>query len=70
MSRKAFIDPELGYPNVYALRAHNRLLADAYYLARFAQLGHSVAASMTCERYGHDARGGMCDRCGLGTGVR
>lgn len=49
--------------NEYARRAHVRMLADAFYLARWRKRGHEVAAAETCARYGHDVRAGMCDRC-------
>lgn len=64
--RKAgFRDPNGAFVE-YARRAHNRLLADAFYLFRQRTVGHAQAAQMTCAKYGHDARAGRCDRCGLG----
>lgn len=62
------VDIETGYPNIYAQRVKKRLVADAHYLLLQARVGHSKAAEETCEEYGHDARGGMCERCGARLG--
>lgn len=57
-----FSDEE-GY-QPYAHRAHLRFKALAFYLWRFACDGHEAAALATCDRYGHEVRGGRCERCG------
>lgn len=62
------IDLETGYPNVYAQRTKKRLAADAHYLLLQAKVGHAKAAEETCEKFGHDARAGLCERCGARLG--
>jgi len=51
--------------NAYALKAWRRAAADVFYLRRWHELGHAEAARLTCERFDHDVRGGLCERCGL-----
>lgn len=62
------VDIETGYPNIYAQRIKKRLTADAHYLLLQAKVGHPKAAEATCEEYGHDARAGLCERCGARLG--
>jgi hypothetical protein len=52
-----------GTPNGYAAKAHSRALADLFYLARWRTLGAVEAGRLTCDRFGHDARGRVCERC-------
>jgi hypothetical protein len=59
-----FIDRETGQLNEYARRAHLRVLADVLYLSRWRDMGAAAAGEFVCARYGHDARGGRCERCG------
>lgn len=49
----------------YAHRAYLRFRALAHYFFWFSRIGHAGAAVKTCERFGHEARGGRCERCGL-----
>lgn len=58
-----FSDDESYSP--YAHRAHLRWRALAFYLWMFAVYGHAKAAAVTCEKYGHESRGGRCERCGI-----
>jgi hypothetical protein len=37
-----------------------------YFAQRVAGLALPVAATITCENWGHDAPRGLCQRCGLG----
>lgn len=53
-------------PCVLAMREHQRGCAANYFLYHFRQVGPEIAAERTCARFGHEARGGQCDRCGLG----
>jgi len=55
---------ERGQLNEYARRAHLRVLADLFYLARWRQLGAVAAGAETCAQFGHDPRGRVCERCG------
>lgn len=58
-----FRDPQSGEINRYAMRAYQRLLALAFYQFHWRSMGHERAAAATCERFGHELRGGRCDRC-------
>ena len=60
----ATIDPKTGWRNVYAERVLKRLVADVEYLRTLRADGAEEAARKTCEEYGHDARAGLCERCG------
>ena len=53
-----------GVLNVYAIHAHEQLLALAYYLHHWRNLGHEEAARRACERFGHEPHGARCRRCG------
>lgn len=58
------LDPVAGIPNEYARRVRERLRADVAYLLLQADKGHAEAAGPVCAEYGHDARAGLCMRCG------
>lgn len=62
-NRKDFADEE-GIVNEYAYRIALRSNADALYLSRWRMTGHEEAALEVCDEYGHEARAGICDRCG------
>lgn len=64
------LDPVEQMPNEYAKRVKARLAADVAYLTLQAERGHGEAAPAVCERYGHDARSGLCMRCGGRLGRR
>lgn len=57
-------DPKTGQRNIYAERVLARLGADIDYLRTLAVTDGETAAYMTCEKHGHEARAGMCSRCG------
>ena len=59
---RRFSDSE-GY-RPYAHRAHLRWRSSAFYLWMFALYGHERAAALTCQKYGHEGRAGICERCG------
>lgn len=53
--------------NGYAALAHARVQADLMYLSRYRIVGAAAAGAEVCERYGHDQRGRVCQRCGQPT---
>lgn len=55
--------------NPYLERVKRRARADDFYLFWITAAGTEVGARMTCDAYGHDARAGICERCGT-RGVR
>lgn len=68
VERVGTVDPDTGYQNVYAQRVKARLVADSHYLLGQAKEGHAMASTATCKEYGHDARAGLCMRCGARVG--
>lgn len=65
LNRQDFVDAD-GVVNEYAFRTALRSNADVFYLARWRVVGHDVAAQLTCDERGHEARAGLCERCGRG----
>lgn len=57
-------DPKTGWQNTYGRRVLNRLVADVEYLRTLRAEGAEQAAIKTCEEFGHEARAGLCERCG------
>ena len=52
----------------YDERALDQYASFSYYLSlRVQGMPQAQVASLTCERFGHDAPRGLCLRCGLGT---
>lgn len=52
-------------PHPYVARVERRVVADAFFLGYARKTGDlDAAADQTCELFGHDARGGLCERCG------
>jgi hypothetical protein len=55
---------EQGQLNEVARRAWFRAQADLMYLSLWRQLGPNEAGARVCEEFGHEPRGGLCERCG------
>lgn len=61
-----FVD-ENGQLDEYGRRAFRRVQADLMYLAARATMPRREAGMAVCARFGHDARGRVCERCGART---
>lgn len=48
----------------YAARVWRRAQADLMFLGSWRLLGAQEAGARVCARFGHDARGRTCERCG------
>jgi hypothetical protein len=59
-----YVDPETGTPSAYAARVGRRMAADAFFMDALHRVGLERAAELACDNFGHDARGGLCERCG------
>jgi len=61
-------DPVAKVRNHYAVRVLARYQADTVYLIRQQEVGHAIAATEVCKEFDHDARAGLCMRCGVRLG--
>jgi hypothetical protein len=48
----------------YAARVYRRSVADLMFLSLWRVVGAQEAGARVCERFGHDPRGRLCERCG------
>lgn len=55
--------PGFGGYDALALEQYETL---SFYFAQRKQMPQPLAATATCENFGHDAPRGQCRRCGLG----